>query len=59
MVIRLVGGEEFRGSIEWYDKDCVKVNREDGPNILLMKRHIVFMHKAEEEKPSGSRRRSS
>lgn len=49
MVIRLVDGEEIRGSIEWYDRDCVKVNREKGPNVLLMKRYIVCMNKAEDE----------
>jgi sRNA-binding regulator protein Hfq len=51
MVVRLAGGEEMRGSIDWYDRDCVKLNRVDGPNVLLMKRYIVCMHKAEEEKP--------
>lgn len=63
MVIKLAGGEEFRGTIEWYDRDCVKVNREDGPNVLLMKRYIVYMHKAEEgngkEKRRSSRGRSA
>ena len=51
MVIRLAGGEEIRGSIEWYDRDCIKVHRDDGPNILLMKRYIVSLHKADEERP--------
>jgi sRNA-binding regulator protein Hfq len=52
MVIRLVDGEELRGSIEWYDRDCVKVNRENAPNLLLMKRYIVYMYKAQEERSS-------
>lgn len=52
MVLRLVGGEEVRGWIEWYDRDCLKVNRDDAPNILVMKRYVVCMHKAEEERPA-------
>ena len=58
MVIKLVGGDEFRGTIEWYDRDCVKVNREDGPNVMLMKRYIVYMFKAEEERKERVKRRS-
>jgi len=49
MVIRLTGGEEIRGWIEWYDKDCVKVNRDNDPNLLVMKRYILYMYKADEE----------
>lgn len=55
MVIRLAGGEELRGCIDWYDRDCLKVNRDDGPNVVLMKRYIVCMHKAGEEKPRRRR----
>jgi len=53
MVIKLVGGEELRGWIEWYDRDCVKVNRDNAPNILVMKRYITYMYKAEEESAGG------
>jgi sRNA-binding regulator protein Hfq len=55
MVIRLVDGEELRGWIEWYDRDCVKVNRDDGPNLLLMKRYIMYMFKAQEARPARER----
>lgn len=47
MVIHLKGGERINGVIEWYDKNCLKVNREDGPNLLLYKWAIVYMHKAD------------
>jgi len=50
MVIKLVDGQDVRGCIEWYDKDCLKVNRDDEPNLLVMKRYIVYMYKAQEEK---------
>jgi host factor-I protein len=46
MSIVLRDGEVLKGVIEWYDKDCLKVNREDAPNLLLFKSNIKFMHKA-------------
>jgi sRNA-binding regulator protein Hfq len=54
MVVHLVGGEQVRGWIEWYDRDCLKINREGAPNLLVMKRYVVFMYKAEEETPGAS-----
>ncbi len=46
MVIVLKDGEELHGIIEWYDKGSLKVNREDGPNLLLFKSNIKYMYKA-------------
>jgi hypothetical protein len=31
--------------IEWYDKCCLKVNRSEGPNLLLYKPCIKYMYK--------------
>jgi len=31
--------------IEWYDRCCLKVNRNEGPNILLYKPAIKYMYK--------------
>ncbi len=50
MVIILEDGEEIRGIIEWYDKNCLKVNRINEPNLLIMKSKIKYMYKQEEEK---------
>jgi hypothetical protein len=47
MVVILQDNEEIRGTIEWYDLDSIKINREDGPNILLPKHSIKYMFKAE------------
>ncbi len=49
MVVVLDNEEQIRGHIEWYDKNCLKVNRDDAPNLLLFKRSIKYMYKAEEE----------
>lgn len=48
MVIVLNDGEEVEGTIEWYDRDALKVNRTDAPNILLLKHNIKYMFKAED-----------
>ncbi len=46
MVIVLRDGESLTGIIEWYDKTCLKVNREDAPNLLIFKHNIKYMYKA-------------
>jgi host factor-I protein len=46
MTIVLRDGETIHGVIEWYDKDCLKVNREGDPNLLLFKANIKYMYKA-------------
>lgn len=48
MVIILTDGEEVRGWIEWYDKTCLKVNREGAPNLLIQKHCIKYLFKQEE-----------
>ena len=46
MVIVLQDGEEVRGIIEWYDKNCIKVNRNAGePNLMIYKPAIKYMYK--------------
>lgn len=46
MVIVLKDGETLTGVIEWYDKCCLKVNREGAPNLLIFKPNIKYMYKA-------------
>ncbi len=46
MVIVLKDGETLTGIIEWYDKTCLKVNRDGAPNLLIFKPNIKYMHKA-------------
>ena len=57
MVVVLTDGTELTGWIEWYDKNCIKLNRSDAPNLLLFKHSIKFMFK-EEERKGGRRRRT-
>ena len=46
MIIVLKDGETLNGIIEWYDKASIKVNRTEGPNLLLYKSNIKYMYKA-------------
>lgn len=58
MVVVLTDGEEIRGWIEWYDKGCLKVNREKGANLLIPKASIKYMFKQSEgggDEQSGNR----
>jgi sRNA-binding regulator protein Hfq len=48
MVIVLKDGEELHGTIEWYDKCCLKFNRDGAPNLLVFKPNIKYMYKANE-----------
>lgn len=47
MVFVLRDGETLHGVIEWYDRCCLKVNREGEPNLLIYKPNIKYMYKAE------------
>ena len=59
MVVVLTDGQEIRGWIEWYDKHCLKVNRDDAPNLLIPKASIKYMFKQSEAggppDPNGNR----
>jgi sRNA-binding regulator protein Hfq len=46
IVIVLQDGEELRGTLEWYDKGCVKLTRDEGPNLLVFKSYIKYLYKA-------------
>jgi sRNA-binding regulator protein Hfq len=45
VAVQLLDGTEFRGVIEYYDRDMVKVNRVDGggPNVFIRKKHVRLM----------------
>ena len=56
IVVRLLDGEELRGWIEWYDKDVIKLNRENAPNLVIPKHAIKYLFKEEEERQHRRRR---
>jgi sRNA-binding regulator protein Hfq len=50
MVIVLTDDEEVHGTIEWYDRTCIKVNRTGAPNLMIYKPSIKYMYKEGEGK---------
>jgi host factor-I protein len=50
MVVVLTDGEEIHGVIEWYDRTCIKVNRNGSPNLMIYKPSIKYMYKEAEKK---------
>ena len=42
--LKLADGEVVRGWIEYYDKNMVRVTREDGPNLFLFKQDIKYLY---------------
>ena len=48
MVFVLKDGEEVHGTIEWYDKSCLKVVRSGGTNLLIYKPSIKYIYKEAE-----------
>ena len=49
MVIVLRDGEQVHGIIEWYDRNCIKINRDSGePNLMIYKPAIKYMFKESE-----------
>ena len=50
MVIVTHDGEELHGVIEWYDRTCIKLNRNAGsPNLMVYKSCIKYMFKEGEQ----------
>ena len=49
MAVVFLDGEEVEGIIEWYDKNCIKLNRDKEPNLLLYKNSIKYLYKLEEK----------
>ena len=41
-------GEEVQGIIEWYDRNCIKVNRSSASTLLIYKPSIRYIYKAGE-----------
>lgn len=53
MVVVLEGGETLRGTVEWYDRDCIKLTRQGEPNLMIFKRVIKYVYKDGEESAQG------
>jgi len=48
MAVVFTDGQVLEGYIEWYDRNCIKLNRDNAPNLLVFKSSIKYMHKVDE-----------
>jgi sRNA-binding regulator protein Hfq len=53
MAVVFNDGQVIEGYIEWYDRNCIKLNRDNAPNLLVFKAGIKYMYKLDEAKESG------
>ncbi|MEM7249271.1 MAG: hypothetical protein AAF533_28420 [Acidobacteriota bacterium] len=54
LLVTLEDGEAQRGVLEWYDRDCLKLRRDQGPSIVIMKQAIL--HLGQDPQASAPRR---
>jgi len=52
MAVVFADGQVIEGYIEWYDRNCIKLNRDNEPNLLIFKSNIKYIHKLNEGKES-------
>jgi host factor-I protein len=45
VAVVLTDGEVLRGTIEWYDRDCIKLTRLGSPNLMIYKHTIKYLFK--------------
>ncbi len=43
VTIKLADGEVVRGWIEYYDKNMVRLTRDDQPNLFIFKHEIMYI----------------
>ena len=56
MGVVLNEGEIVEGYIEWYDKNCLKLNRDDAPNLLIYKSSIKYLYKLDDAKEKKAKK---
>jgi RNA chaperone Hfq len=52
VVVVMKDGEQLQGLIEWYDRNCIKLSRNGGGNLLIYKPAIRYIYKAGEVQKS-------
>src|ERR1700740_3440528 len=53
VAVVLTDGEILRGSVEWDDRDCIKLTRYGSPNLLVYKHCIKYLFKEGEDAAQG------
>ena len=50
MVVVLQDGETVKGTIDWYDRNSIRLSRDPQPDLMLLKQYIKYMYKENEDK---------
>lgn len=53
MAVVFQDGQMLEGYIEWYDRNCIKLNRDGAPNLLVYKNALKYMYKLDEGRESS------
>jgi host factor-I protein len=53
VTVVLSDGETLHGTVEWYDRDCIKLTRYGSPNLLVYKHAIKYIYKNTEDAAGG------
>jgi host factor-I protein len=53
VAVVLTDGEVLRGTVEWYDRDCIKLTRYGSPNLLIYKHSIRYLYKDGDDASNG------
>jgi len=53
MAVVFTDGQVIEGVIEWYDRNCIKLNRDNAPNLLIYKNSIRCLYKVGETPDSA------
>jgi host factor-I protein len=48
MAVVFADGQIIEGTIEWYDRNTIKLNRDNAPNLLIYKANIKYIYKLDE-----------
>ena len=51
--IKLVDGDIVQGWIEYYDKNMVRLTREDAPNLFIFKHEIMYISEEPIRRPKA------
>ena len=53
VAVVLTDGDVLQGTVEWYDRDCIKLTRSGSPNLLIYKHVIKYIYKTSAEAAKG------
>ena len=53
VAVVLDDGQVLHGTVEWYDRDCIKLTRSGSPNLLIYKQFIKYVYKDGEDAAMG------